>query len=98
MLNGRWVPSDEIFEGISPMMPSPAGGPTTEMAVQPAAAASALPVLEEPDKQKRAANPLKELRFRQVLLSQTDHELSLIQVRCLVLRCTIQEYMFKIIF
>ena len=86
MLNGRWVPSDEIFEGVPPMTPSlqhsAAAGQTTEMPVHPAAAASVLAVSEEPDKQQRASavKPLKELRFRQVLLSQTDHELSLLQV------------------
>ena len=86
MLNGRWVPSDEIFEGIPPMTPSlqprasAAAGQTTEMPVHPAAAASVLAVSEEPLQQQRAVKPLKELRFRQVLLSQTDHELSLLQV------------------
>ena len=84
MLNGRLVESDEIFsstqasihlEAVEQPVPETESRPS--FSSRPAAAA---PECEEQELENRKVNPLKPLRFREVLLSQTDHELSLVQV------------------
>lgn len=86
MLNGKWVESDEIFsrtqasidlEEVEQPVPEPESRPS--LSSRPAAAA---PECEEQEVDNRKANLMKPLRFREVLLSQTDHELSLVQVFC----------------
>lgn len=86
MLNGRWVESDEIFSSTQASyhleeveQPVPETEPRPSFSSRPAAAA---PECEEQELENRKATPLKPLRFREVLLSQTDHELSLVQVLC----------------
>jgi hypothetical protein len=78
MLNGRWFESDEIFHRIpAPIKSNEVDQLVLEMASPPA---TAVTVSEDQDLEKRPINKMKEIRFREVLLSQTDHELSLIQV------------------
>ncbi len=80
MLNGRWVESDEIFSRTQSSIDlEEVEQPVPETESRPSAAA---PECEEQEVDNRKAAALKPLRFREVLLSQTDHELSLVQVLC----------------
>jgi hypothetical protein len=88
MLNGRWVESHDIFEKtpashISGKLDEKSSGAALEPVHQPAIVASApTAAFKEEDQQnlQKTKNMWKEIRFREVLLSQTDLELSLIQV------------------
>ncbi len=78
MLNGRWFESDDIFHRMPALMKSDeVDQPVLEMASPPA---TAIKVSEDQVLEKSPTNNMKEIRFREVLLSQTDQELSLIQV------------------
>jgi hypothetical protein len=86
MINGRWVESHDIFaktpaSQVSGQLDEKLNALTLETVSQPVILASAptAPFKEE-DRQNLQTKMWKEIRFREVLISQTDLELSLIQV------------------
>jgi hypothetical protein len=86
MINGRWVESNEIFEKLPTSQSSQESQKIGDLSVliaapEPSRAAFAsCAAPEDQDQQKCHSKTWKEIRFREVLLSQTDQELSLIQV------------------
>ena len=88
MINGRWVESRDIFEKTptshtSGKVDEKSSGVALEPVHEPAIVASTpTAAFKEEDQQnlQKTKKMWKEIRFREVLLSQTDLELSLIQV------------------
>ena len=88
MINGRWVESPDIFEKTpashtSGKVDEKSSGVALEPVNEPAIVASTpTAAFKEEDQQnlQKTKKMWKEIRFREVLLSQTDLELSLIQV------------------
>ena len=85
MINGRWVESHEIFDKLPELQnsESKADQPTLVTGNHLSGVdfvTSA--VREDRNKGNDQGKVWKEIRFRDVLLSQTENELSLIQVCC----------------
>ncbi len=83
MINGRWVESHDIFEKTpASHISSKVDKKSSAVALEPAPVASAPTAAFKEEDQQNLQNKKewKEIRFREVLLSQTDLELSLIQV------------------
>jgi hypothetical protein len=88
MINGRWVESRDIFENTpsshtSGKVDEKSSGVALEPVHEPAIVASTpTAAFKEEDQRnlQKTKKMWKEIRFREVLLSQTDLELSLIQV------------------
>lgn len=92
MMNGRWVETNEIFEKMPASRNSEElgnNGDSSILNLNPPPSREALifatcTTSKDQDHQNCQVKSWKEIRFREVLLSQTDPELSLIQVHLIV--------------
>ena len=87
MINGRWVESHEIFDKLPELQNSESKADQPSLSLVTGNHLSAVDfvtsaVREDRNKGNDQGKVWKEIRFRDVLLSQTENELSLIQVCC----------------
>jgi len=89
MLNGRWVESHEIFDKLQNLLPALQKSEAAVTADQPTLTTGTdvscdnfvTSVVQQDNHKKNDQGKIwKEIRFREVLLSQTESELSLMQV------------------
>jgi hypothetical protein len=83
MLNGRWVESHEVFDSpqVSEQHETKMDSHERDAELSEVARALAQPL--QPAEAKHESKTWKEIRYREVLLSQTDSELGMMQVRWL---------------